>query len=92
MAERKPCRCLLAENQPELALTVAEYVASLPEKVRAPEALRQRRLTLCLACPWLRDGTCGLCGCYAEARSAKAGQRCPDTPPRWGPLEGGEGA
>ncbi len=87
MAEpgRRPCRCLLADSQPDLAQTVAAYVASLPEDDRAAEAVFQRRLALCLACRWLLDGTCRLCGCYVEARAAKRAQRCPDLPPHWLP-------
>ncbi|MBR3494948.1 MAG: hypothetical protein IKH38_05915 [Clostridia bacterium] len=84
--QRKPCRCLLAESQPDLALTVAEYIASLPPEFRADEAVYQARLAHCRACDQLFDGTCVLCGCYAEARAAKLRQRCPAVPPRW--LEG----
>ena len=90
MPERKPCRCLLAENQPDLARTVEDYVASLPEGVRAPETVYRSRLALCLRCENLRDGTCALCGCYAEARAAKAAQQCPAVPPRWTPEPEGE--
>ena len=84
MTDRKPCRCLLAQSgQADLARTVAEYIASLPEDLLAPTGVREERLAVCLQCPWLADGTCARCGCYTEARAAKAGQRCPDTPPRW---------
>ena len=80
---RKPCRCLLAESAPDLALTVREYIDALPEEQKASPAEQRRRLALCLACEALRSGTCALCGCYAEARAAKRMQRCPDVPPRW---------
>ena len=83
MPERRPCRCLLTESAPDLARTVAEYVASLPEAQRAPETVYRRRLLRCTACDALRDGTCALCGCYVEARAAKRLQRCPAVPPRW---------
>ncbi len=83
MTERKPCRCLLTDSLPDLARTVAEYIAALPEDILAPAQERAARLAVCLQCPWLRDGTCARCGCYAEARAAKKGQRCPDIPPRW---------
>lgn len=91
MAEqgRKPCRCLLAESWPALADTVAAYVAALPEAARAPETEYRARLNKCAACDRLRDGTCALCGCYVEARAAKRDQRCPDSPPAWGPVTGG---
>ena len=83
MPERPPCRCLLAEANPDLALTVREYVESLPPGIRVPEDVYRRRLDRCEQCPSLRGGTCALCGCYAEARAAKRGLRCPDVPPRW---------
>ena len=66
-----------------MARVIAEYVESLPPESRAPEALRQARLSRCLACPHLTDGTCALCGCYVEARAAKRSQVCPDVPGRW---------
>ena len=88
MAERVPCRCLLDEAHPDLARTVRDYVESLPPDLRTPEDAYRRRLAVCVGCPRLRDGTCARCGCYAEARAAKRGQRCPDTPPRWLPLSG----
>ncbi len=83
MAERPPCRCLLAEAHPDLALTVRAYIDSLPEETRVSPGIYTARLALCRACDALRDGTCGLCGCYAEARAAKKSQRCPGIPPRW---------
>lgn len=85
MAEqtRVPCRCLLADNWPELHRTVAEYVALLPEEQRVSGDIYQARLAVCGQCPHLRDGTCALCGCYVEARAAKKGQKCPDVPARW---------
>lgn len=87
--ERKPCRCLLAESWPDLGETVAAYVAALPESERVPEPVYQARLQRCTACEWLRDGTCALCGCYAEARAAKRRQHCPAVPPLWDAATGG---
>ena len=78
-----PCRCLLAESLPGMAETVRDYVAGLPEEQKAPEAVYQARLSLCRGCEALRDGTCGLCGCYVEARAAKRGLSCPHVPPKW---------
>lgn len=83
MAERPPCRCLLAEAHPDLALTVREYIDSLPPETLASDEVRAARLRICLDCAFLRDGTCARCGCYAEARAARRAQRCPDAPPRW---------
>lgn len=78
-----PCRCLLADAMPEMAAAVADYVASLPEETRAAEETRQARLAECTRCASLLDGTCALCGCYVEARTAKRRTRCPAVPPRW---------
>ena len=89
MAENvKPCRCLLFEaGQADMARSVAEYVASLDESVRTPEAEYRARLALCQECPELMNGTCRLCGCYVETRAAKRVQGCPMVPPRWGGME-----
>lgn len=78
-----PCRCLLANNFPDMAAAVAEYITLLPEEQRVADSIRRKRLDICLQCSHLRDGTCGLCGCYVEARSAKVGISCPDVPDRW---------
>lgn len=89
MAENlKPCRCLLFEaGQADMARTVAEYVASLDEAIRTPEGAYRARLAICRDCDQLMNGTCRLCGCYAETRAAKKGLQCPMVPPRWGKIE-----
>ena len=69
-----------------MAASVAEAVALMSEELRAPEEVYRARLAVCLACPWLRDGTCALCGCYVEARAAGRRQKCPQVPPRWEPC------
>ena len=80
-----PCRCLLDDfpEGKELAELIADYVASLPEELRAAPEEISRRLNVCRDCAELFDGTCRLCGCYVEARAAKAGMGCPAVPPRW---------
>lgn len=83
MADRPPCRCLLKEANPDLGRIVAEYVDTLPEEARVPEEVYRRRLTACEACDRLADGMCLDCGCYVEARAAKAGLRCPGVPAKW---------
>ena len=57
------------------------YVADMPPEERAEETEMARRLTICRACPNLRVATCGLCGCYVQARCAKARMYCPER--RW---------
>ena len=83
MADRPPCRCLLKEADPDLGRIVAEYVDALPEEARVPEEVYRRRLAACEACDRLADGMCLDCGCYVEARAAKAGLRCPGVPAKW---------
>ena len=81
---RKQCRCLLVEaGEADMARTIAEYVASLDESVRASDADYRTRLDICRECPELMNGTCRLCGCYVETRAAKKGQQCPMVPARW---------
>lgn len=70
-----------------MAVTVADYIASLPEEQKAPDAEYALRLAVCQTCDALRDGTCSLCGCYVEARAAKRGQRCPHVPEKWEKME-----
>ena len=85
MEKRPPCRCLLQDvpGEREMARIIAERVAAMPEDVRADEAERRNRLEQCKACLSLKDGTCGLCGCYVELRTAKRSQHCPDVPSKW---------
>ena len=88
MAEpRKQCRCLLFEaGEADMARTIAEYVASLDESVRASDADYRARLDICRECDQLLNGTCRLCGCYVETRAAKKGMGCPMVPARWGKI------
>lgn len=67
----------------ELEDYLSAYVAELPEQERASEDVMASRLALCRACPRLKIATCSLCGCYVQARCAKAHLHCPDTPARW---------
>ncbi len=69
-----------------MARTIAEYVASLDESIRASDEDYRARLALCQECSELLSGTCRLCGCYVETRAAKKGLQCPMVPPRWGKI------
>ena len=80
---RKPCRCLLEEAQPDLARVVSDVIAALPEDDLADAGTRDFRLARCLQCDDLLDGTCRLCGCYVEVRAAKKTMHCPAVPDRW---------
>lgn len=78
-AGKPPCpRCLLRQSdEAELARSVEEYIASLPEQARTPEKLYRARLAVCQACDDLNSGVCAHCGCFVEARAAKAALGCP---------------
>ena len=79
MTGRPPCpRCLLKEaGEAELAASVAEYIAALDEDARtAPDDYRLR-LEICRSCADLVSGICRHCGCFTEARAAKAALHCP---------------
>ena len=85
-AERRlPCHCLLVDvpGEVDMAKIIAERIAAMPEDIRADVAQRRERLEECKACSSLRDGTCALCGCYVELRTAKRNQHCPAMPPKW---------
>lgn len=82
----KPCRCLLMESgQEEMSKTVNDLLALMPDEKKAGETARAKRLDVCRQCEHLLNGTCALCGCYVELRTAVKSQRCPDLPPRWEP-------
>ena len=86
MLTGKPClRCLL-QDLPEgeaLKAMLAELIGSIPPEDRAaPDAVRTR-LDACRICSHLRQGTCGLCGCYVEHRAERRKASCPDIPARW---------
>ena len=77
-------RCLLSELQDaDHAAHIYEYIASLPEEIKASAALIQERLDFCRACDNLLNGMCKICGCYVEVRAAKNGQTCPAIHPKW---------
>jgi hypothetical protein len=50
----------------------------------APEEYR-RRLAICRLCGELANGMCRQCGCYVEARAAKAGAKCAKDGRIWNP-------
>ena len=80
------CRkCLMEEiDESGLRAYLDGYAASLPQDVRASEALYAHRLSLCESCPHRIRFTCTLCGCYIQARAAKKLQKCPiPGAPRW---------
>lgn len=86
VTKRRICkRCLLSQvpDMAELAKVIRERIALLPEDEKVSEQVMGERLSVCSRCDHLNDGTCGLCGCYAELRAAKARMRCPCVPAKW---------
>lgn len=81
-------RCLLAEMEKEkpLHLLIREVIDAMPEAERAGNISYAARLSACRACDNLLSGMCRLCGCYVEARAAKARMGCPDTNDQWRDL------
>ena len=80
------CRkCLLQDlpDEAELAESIRELIALLPDEQRADAETIRIRLNACRACDALHRGTCGLCGCYVELRTAKKWMHCPRVPARW---------
>ena len=86
--ERRPCaRCedLAMEDAAVRAALLRAYVDSLAPRDRVPPEVYGARLARCAACPSRREDLCVLCGCYVQARAAKARLGCPDVKkPRWG--------
>lgn len=74
-----PCRkCLLAQTDPHgIYKEIKEMIDALPDEKRADKDTYSRRLEICGACPYLGEGTCGKCGCFAELRAAKKDMHCP---------------
>lgn len=86
LAEKRFCkRCLLSEDRSQqvLSRTVAEYIALLSIDEKTPDADYRDRLTRCKQCDELLSGLCRVCGCYVEARAAKARMHCPGPDKRW---------
>ena len=82
---RKPCiKCLIQEwGDESLVQSVQAYQSSIAEEERAEDAIYQKRLLLCRECEWLRQGICGKCGCFVEARAYRAKAACPHEHSRW---------
>ncbi|GAA0352011.1 hypothetical protein GCM10008932_01270 [Alkalibacterium iburiense] len=41
------------------------------------EVVKEKRLNVCLSCPFLKGQTCSKCGCYALFRTSLANKKCP---------------
>lgn len=69
-----------------IARCVARWLSK--EAVMAPERAVQFRLEKCGKCPRYdaESETCMVCNCFVSIKVLLAGERCPDNPPRWGPV------
>lgn len=68
----------------DVMIYLDEYARALPDGVRASGAAYAARLEICAACEHRQRFTCVLCGCYVQARAAKARMRCPlPGAPKW---------
>lgn len=85
MSNQRFCkRCLTLEaGQQGIFENIQSYLQRLSEENKVPDAVYQRRLETCKACPWLLSGMCRQCGCYVELRAAVKARKCPDVPQRW---------
>lgn len=63
--------------------TVADYIATLDDRLRTEEEMYRRRLDACRSCEGLVNGACRFCGCFVEIRAARKDQGCPGIPSRW---------
>ena len=65
-AQPKRCRrCLLQDmaDENDYYASVVRYRATMPRRVRTPDAEYTARLEHCRTCPSLNAGTCMQCGC-----------------------------
>ena len=72
--------CKSCERLQELAdlneLELIEEQLSLEIDVVNDE-VKEKRLSICLSCPFLNRQTCTKCGCYALFRTSLANKKCP---------------
>lgn len=79
-AQPKRCRrCLLQDmaDENDYYASVVRYRATMPRRVRTPDAEYTARLEHCRTCSSLNAGTCMQCGCYVEMRAARTDMHCP---------------
>jgi len=87
------------KESPSLFQKAANFAAAAAQHVAAgapmaSEAEVARRHDICTACPHFDGKACGLCGCPVNrernwlSKLSWTDQKCPDDPPRWGPVEG----
>ena len=82
---KKPCiKCLLSEIDREgVYASLRRYLESIDESRRIENDIYEKRLDICRQCEWLREGVCGKCGCFVEARAYKRTGYCPHESRKW---------
>lgn len=91
---REPVRTTSAADR--VAAAIAEHKQqkpSLPQRAksfaigvmgrRADAQTVEERTAICMACPFLDDKRCGLCGCPIPNKVRARDAVCPAQPPRW---------
>ncbi len=58
------------------AEAVAKFIANGSKKVTVEQ--HQARLDVCMTCPLLNNGLCGMCGCPVEEKALWASEICPN--------------
>ena len=77
-------KCLVRDfDSGELFRTLQDYIARMDEDIKTPEEEYEKRLTICTECESLRNGMCGICGCYVEMRAAVRTNYCPAVHGKW---------
>ena len=57
--------------------TLQDLIDNIPEDIKTPADIYEKRLQTCTECERLADGMCAACGCYVELRAAKNANYCP---------------
>lgn len=82
--ERQCRTCLFSSIEKEqIQKNIEEYINSLSPDEKAGERLYKERLKICFECADCFDGLCRICGCFVQARAAKARSYCPGTDKKW---------
>lgn len=68
--------------KPSLPARAVSFVRAVAGR-RADAGVAEQRLAICMACPFLDEKRCGLCGCPVIGKTKHADATCPAQPPRW---------
>lgn len=74
---KKPCRKCPGADAANIKETVSQMIKVLPAEQKVSEETYAARLEVCKVCNKLAEGTCVVCGCYAELRALKRRMDCP---------------